>query len=427
LSSSPTRRPSTGPRSRATARTKDGEHAYSKKEAERLREQYDRSRAAATEEAEQDARNWWRRGRKADHPRKNASPWLLIRYRSDDLGLRPTAPGDPFWASPDVWVESSDPAGQPVAGEPNYVVARVFNLGYLDAAPTKVDFYWGNPAIGLAAADMHLIGTEWVEVPALQTAVVKCQAPWVPDFVNNGHECVMVNCSNHILDPIILPFQPKLDRHVGQRNLHVLPGTAGGSVSIALLARNLLPHSTTMLVTARMKQLIAGELARALEPHALIDAALLTAAAEANTAAEMRARLRPGTAAARSAAALVKLAANRERLDLYPPVKLKESESFGSRLRIDVVEKGAIGGKIDRTWYAAELHGLDLLSERLSEPEDAPVLELGLKPREECRLEATLELPAGTHRGELVVLSIGQLTERMTIGGYTIVAPIEES
>jgi hypothetical protein len=110
-----------------------------------------------------------------------------------------------------------------VAGAENHLLARVFNLGAATAAPTKVDFFWCDPAVGLGPADAHFIGTEYVEVQPMTSLVVRCATPWIPTYLNDGHECAFVECDNHVLDPLLLPFQPWADRHVGQRNLSVLP------------------------------------------------------------------------------------------------------------------------------------------------------------------------------------------------------------
>ena len=50
-----------------------------------------------------------------------------------------------------------------------------------------------------------------------------------------------MNCSNWIADPIINPFQPTLDRHVGQRNLHVVEGAPGEKFQFVLQATNVFP------------------------------------------------------------------------------------------------------------------------------------------------------------------------------------------
>jgi len=88
------------------------------------------------------------------------TPWLLLRFAQTDMGWRPIPAADAFYLSPDIWVQSSDPSGNAVPGEPNFVYAAILNLGKAPALPTRVDFYWGNPAIGLGPGQMHLIGSE---------------------------------------------------------------------------------------------------------------------------------------------------------------------------------------------------------------------------------------------------------------------------
>ncbi|MCL9844145.1 hypothetical protein [Ralstonia solanacearum] len=158
--------------------------------------------------------------------RARYAAWLVLPCNASDYGMRPLPSGTPYWASPFIWAESPSPSGNPVAGAENHIVTRLFNLGAATAAPTKVDFFWCDPSVGLGAADAHFIGTEYVEVQPMTSQVVRCATPWIPSYLNDGHECVFVQCDNHVLDPLLLPFQPWADRHVGQRNMHVLQAVA---------------------------------------------------------------------------------------------------------------------------------------------------------------------------------------------------------
>src|SRR5262245_14757119 len=72
-------------------------------------------------------RETWRRY--AQDERHSWTPWLLTRYQLNDVGARPIPNGVPYYYSPDIWIESSDPLGNPVAGEPNFVHVNIFNLG----------------------------------------------------------------------------------------------------------------------------------------------------------------------------------------------------------------------------------------------------------------------------------------------------------
>ncbi len=184
----------------------------------------------------------------------HVTPWLLMRVSDSDLGVRPLAPGTVFWESPDIWIESSDALGRAVPGEDNYVHARIFNLGMFTAAPTRVEYYWGDPSVGLEAADMHLIGAEWLEIDAQTYADVRCSQPWVPTYLNGGHECIIVNCSAQIGDPILNPFHPTLDRHVGQRNVTVLKD-ASEAQAFSLWLGNLFGERAEIVLQARTFEL----------------------------------------------------------------------------------------------------------------------------------------------------------------------------
>jgi hypothetical protein len=238
-----------------SGRTKKARDAY-----------FDKQWAEAEEERKkrQEARRraWWRwqqeAGRKAPY-----SSWLVIPCNLSDYGARPLPSGTPYWSSPFIGVISPDPSGKPLAGAPNLMVARVFNLGAATAAPTRIDFYWADPSIGLGAADAHHIGVESVEVQPMSSRLVTCTTPWIPAYVNGGHECAFVICHNHVFDPVQQPFKPWADRHVGQKNLTVLPAVqqmfmlwapstlAGAGATLRVLAlRGVAPRGFEILPTA---------------------------------------------------------------------------------------------------------------------------------------------------------------------------------
>jgi hypothetical protein len=148
------------------------------------------------------------------------TPYLNIRYDVVDTGVRPLAPGVVFWASPDILVSPTDAYGNVQPGTQVTIQAHVLNWGMAAAIAVKVDFYWLNPSLGFTAANCHLIGSTLVSVPAMNYVDVTCPALWTPVFVNGGHECLVVQCTCP-QDPLTNPFQPSLDRHVGQRNLTV--------------------------------------------------------------------------------------------------------------------------------------------------------------------------------------------------------------
>jgi hypothetical protein len=181
------------------------------------------------------------------------SPWLVIRYKADDDGrVRPIPDGEVFWASPDIDVQSSAGTGQAVAGEPNTVRARVINLGKADGRPTRVDFYWADPSLGLGPAHMNYIGTKWIEASYHRATWAVCPTPWVPIMTNGGHECLFVNCTSDILnDTLQCPFQPQLDRRAGQRNVAVISAKAGEKVPFTVMVNNLAPMRATTVISVQ--------------------------------------------------------------------------------------------------------------------------------------------------------------------------------
>ena len=65
-------------------------------------------------------------------------------------------------------------------------------------------------------------------------AVVKCPTAWVPTFVNGGHECLVVRVWDETSDGLgTPPWDAALNRHVAQRNIHVV--AAGEAMHAARL------------------------------------------------------------------------------------------------------------------------------------------------------------------------------------------------
>lgn len=136
--------------------------------------------------------------------------------------------GSPWYLSTDVWTVPGDdplgPPGMPLVGSPCYLWARVHNNGSNAVTNATVRFYWANPNVGFDRTTANLIGSAFVSLGASpDVQEVLCLTPWVPVFVNGGHECVLAEAF-HSVDP--LPpgpaFNVPTDRHVAQRNLQVV-------------------------------------------------------------------------------------------------------------------------------------------------------------------------------------------------------------
>lgn len=119
--------------------------------------------------------------------------------------------------------------GMAQAGVPNTIFAHVWNLGRGPAFDVRVEFYWFNPSLGIEGADANLIGFTYVTLGNRSSirshAVVRCPVDWIPTFVNNGHECLVVRAYSPISDPLIAnPWSASQNRHVAQRNIAVIRG-----------------------------------------------------------------------------------------------------------------------------------------------------------------------------------------------------------
>jgi hypothetical protein len=163
-------------------------------------------------------------------------PFLFMRANAGDLGARPVV--GPFWESPDILIEPGvDPAHAPAiptslgaiaeAGVDNTLYAHVWNLGQAPCPDTLVEFYWFNPSLGFDSAHANLVGATWIDLGARGEAhshrLVRCPISWEAQFVNGGHECLVVRISQSALDPLSAPpWDASRNRHVGQRNIHVM-------------------------------------------------------------------------------------------------------------------------------------------------------------------------------------------------------------
>lgn len=174
-------------------------------------------------------------------------PYLFMRANPADLGKRPVV-GAPFWESPDIFVLAGVtpslappiPAklgGVGLAGQPNTLYAHVWNFGKAASNEVVVEFYWCDPSLGINASTVQLIAQTTTSLgprgSGRNHAVVKCPEAWTPTFVNGGHECLLVRVWDN---PADLPGEPRFDastnRHVAQRNIHVLGGTAKAMMGI---------------------------------------------------------------------------------------------------------------------------------------------------------------------------------------------------
>jgi hypothetical protein len=368
----------------------------------------------------------WRRLN--DRKRRVYTPWLLVRYSLTDVGLRPMPAGEAHWHSPDIFVESSDPTGKAVAGEPNFVHARIFNLGKAPAVPTRVDFYWADPSIGLGPAHMNLIGTEWVEIYPHTAKDVRCSQAWIPVFVNDGHECLKVNCTNPLFDPITHPFEPRNDRHAGQRNITVLPGSAGQVLPFILAVNNVFAMPVFATITARVEHLAVEKQALAnLSPREVINLVAARGAREGNTPAELVHRYsvhaRNYGRAQRMAQFLTGMQSGKRAITVHDLITATGAQRSAACLNAVWDECSCLVASGHAGSGGEFLSTLGELAQPASAAavSEIPIQETQLRAFEQKRLKLELRVPSNARPGEFVVIHLQQRVAGILTGGYTIV------
>lgn len=202
-------------------------------------------------------------------------PYLVIRAFGGDHGAR--AISVPSWESPDIFIapnlaaEDAPPApttrgGLAQAGVPNTLWAHVWNLGRAPVYNARVEFYWCDPTVGISSDATNLIGVAHVDLGDCNSGqahtIVKCPASWWPTFLNGGHECLIVRCFEPLTDPLgYNPFASWDDRHVGQRNIHVVNAASPGVAQITLRLGCAAPPGPATLEVRQVRAADVGWLA----------------------------------------------------------------------------------------------------------------------------------------------------------------------
>ncbi len=88
---------------------------------------------------------------------------------------------------------------------------------------------------------------------------------WTPVVVNQGHECLVAQVYDPISDPVVAPFNPVQDRHIGQRNISVVELPAGQTMNFDFFSQNLaLTNAATELELQKLEGAALATLASAL-------------------------------------------------------------------------------------------------------------------------------------------------------------------
>ena len=151
--------------------------------------------------------------------------FLLIRDDPVDDGTEPLTPPRPHWLSPDIVIvrPGGIRGGEAAVGEADVVEVTVANKGGVDAVNTEVQAFVCGPTTGWTPATALDLGTLYVTIPGYSSRIAAF--PWTPPESMAGHNCLMAR-TRLIVPPDTYAdatiFDVPNDRHVAQRNIHVL-------------------------------------------------------------------------------------------------------------------------------------------------------------------------------------------------------------
>lgn len=188
--------------------------------------------------------------------------FLLIRTHPLDDGTEPLAAGLPFWTSPDLTIVKPDGTrgGEAVAGSTNQVEVTVTNKGGIPAVDAYVDAFVADPSTSFTPATATPIGGAFLTVQGY--SVTSVSFPWVPAASAAGHRCLLARVSLVVPPDTYLNgavFDVVGDRHVAQRNIHVVSLVgAQKSMSFSFALVNPLGKDAEFAIQAREVKLGRG-------------------------------------------------------------------------------------------------------------------------------------------------------------------------
>lgn len=177
---------------------------------------------------------------------------LVIRYKSTDNGTRPIAPCDasnPYWISPDIWLEhpsdnTIDEATTKV-GVVTTLKVLVHNVGAQPVNNVNVEAFICDFTAGVSPASAitgtgKFTGFVSTVAGGNTGAIVTCTPTWTPTStqlaINSGHVCMLANCYSDTdgqtvdtmaVDPVTHSLPICCDSHLAQRNIHIVAASQG--------------------------------------------------------------------------------------------------------------------------------------------------------------------------------------------------------
>jgi hypothetical protein len=200
-----------------------------------------------------------RNGAGRDEPRPkegefDGRTFLYIRTNPSDDGSEPLQPaGTPFWISPDITVTppGGSPGGMAEAGVVNDVTVAITNAGGLPAYGATLEVFLADPSTAFTPATADPLGYAAVNLPAYNVTPVTL--PWTPTPSQAGHRCMLARVSSVLTGDAVddlTVFDVVGDRHVAQRNLHVVSMAQAQESGFHFLITNPLQERATFAIRA---------------------------------------------------------------------------------------------------------------------------------------------------------------------------------
>ncbi|MCJ1254884.1 hypothetical protein MMC24_002700 [Lignoscripta atroalba] len=140
----------------------------------------------------------------------------------------------PWYYNPNIFFRNAadTPEAEPVipqANEEVYIWSSIQNTSTLSVSGALIQFYVCPPTTAPSPSTSTLIGSSNIDLDPGETVAVPCISPWIPQWINNGHECIICVLTEQPPAPAPTSPVPWLidSTHVAQHNVDVLPAPAG--------------------------------------------------------------------------------------------------------------------------------------------------------------------------------------------------------
>ena len=157
------------------------------------------------------------------------SSFLYIRSYDGDIGLRPFS-GIQFWKSPDINISplsnTAITTTELMAGQTYTIRCRLNNRGDLMIPYPKVEFFLTDPSLGFNTSVAELLGLTQLPGILLPASNNEVRFNYTVPASEAGHKCLFAR--TYSFSPLDKPFDlhaliPRIDRHIGQKNLNFVP------------------------------------------------------------------------------------------------------------------------------------------------------------------------------------------------------------